>query len=171
MLDLNIYDKSVALTNSKERNAIMPLLSWDIYSLFFRNLKGLHADFSLLEHMSSLHKWNLDLDLMNELKDNDAIIITNAKLKIEFASQGITAMSGYQPFEVVGNSPKMFQGNDTSPEKRIQINQAIAAQKPFEATLVNYKKNGELYDCHIRSFPIFNKKGELTHFIALEKAA
>ena len=58
-----------------------------------------------------------------------------------------------------------------SKEKRAEINQAIATQKPFEATLINYKKNGEIYECHIRSFPIFNKKGELTHFIALEKAA
>ncbi|WP_432672023.1 PAS domain-containing protein [Flavobacterium sp. SM2513] len=171
MFDLNVYDKSVALANSKERNAIMPLLSWDIYSVFFRNLKGVHADFSHLEQMSSLYKWNLNLDLLKELKDNDAIIVTNADLKIEFASQGIAAMSGYQPLEVVGNSPKMFQGKNTSVEKRAQINLAIATQKPFEATLVNYKKNGEQYDCHIRSFPIFDKKGQLTHFIALEKAA
>ena len=169
MLDLNVYDKSVAAGSS--RLSKMPLLSWDLYSVFLRNLNGAQHDLSLLNQLSKLYKWNLNLDLSDELQTNDAILVTDAKLQIVFASQGIAAMSGYQPNEVVGNSPKMFQGKETSELKRAEISQAIAAHKPFDAVLVNYRKNGVSYDCHIRSFPIFNKKGELTHFIALEKAA
>ena len=171
MIDLNSYDKSVASKQQEKKLEKMPLLSWDIYSVFVRNLIGAQHDFSLLSQLSKAHNWNLALDLNDELQTNDAIIVTNSNLQIVFASQGISGMSGYQPNEVVGNSPRMFQGTGTSLEKRAEINQAISLRKPFEATLVNYRKNGEPYDCHIRSFPIFNKKGELTHFIALEKAA
>lgn len=171
MLDLKNYDKSVAVATSKERNAIMPLLSWDIFGAFFHNLKGNYADFAELKQLSISSKWKLEFNLIDELNENDAIIITNPELKIVFASQGIREMSGYKPSEVVGNSPKMFQGKGTSVEKRAEINDAIKNRLPFNATLVNYQKNGAPYDCHIRSFPIFNKKGELTHFIALEKAA
>lgn len=171
MLDLNKYDKSIATANANEKSAIMPLLSWDLYSVFFRALNAAQYDLSLLKQLSKDYKWNLALDLRDELHTNDAILVTNAKLEIVFASYGIAEMSGYPPSEVIGNSPKMFQGKETSLAKRAEINNAIATQKPFEATLVNYKKNGEPYDCHIRSFPIFNKKGQLTHFIALEKAA
>ncbi len=162
---------NIAVANSKSRNAILPLLSWDIYSMFFRNLLDSQQDFTLLDQLSKANKWDIAFDLNEELKMNDAVIVTNTNLQIVFASHGITEMSGYMPSEVVGNSPKMFQGTNTSAEKRAEINQAILARKPFEATLINYKKNGDTYDCHIRSFPIFNKKGELTHFIALEKAA
>ncbi len=171
MLDLNNYYMNIAVANSKSRNAILPLLSWDIYSMFFRNLLDSQQDFTLLDQLSKANKWDIAFDLNEELKMNDAVIVTNTNLQIVFASHGITEMSGYMPSEVVGNSPKMFQGTNTSAEKRAEINQAILARKPFEATLINYKKNGDTYDCHIRSFPIFNKKGELTHFIALEKAA
>jgi PAS domain S-box-containing protein len=171
MLDLKDYDKSVAAVNQGSLNAKMPLLSWDLYSVFFRTLLGAQHDLSLLNQLSKVYKWNFTLDLDEELQTNDAILVTNANLQIVFASYGIAEMSGYQPAEVVGNSPKMFQGTGTSPEKRAEINQAIAQRKPFEASLTNYRKNGEPYECHIRSFPIFNKKGELTHFIALEKAA
>lgn len=157
--------------NSKVQNPVLPLISWDLYSVFFRNLLEFQQDFTLLDQLSKINKWNIALDLNDELKTNDAVIVTNANLQIVFASHGITEMSGYVPSEVVGNSPKMFQGKGTSAEKRAEINHAISVRKPFEATLLNYKKNGEPYDCHIRSFPIFNKKGELTHFIALEKAA
>ncbi|CAM4029939.1 PAS domain-containing protein [Flavobacterium antarcticum] len=171
MIDLNIYDKSVAIATANDKGIKMPLLSWDLYSVFFRNLMGAQHDLSLLNQLSKLYKWNLNLDLADELQTNDAIIVTNANLQIVFASKGIAEMSGYQPAEVVGNSPKMFQGKETSVEKRASIREAVLNLQPFDTVVVNYKKNGELYDCHIRSFPIFNKKGELTHFIALEKAA
>jgi hypothetical protein len=35
---------------------------------------------------------------------------------------------------------------------------------------VNYNKNGEIYICLIKGFPVFNIKGKLSHFIAFEKA-
>lgn len=171
MIDLNEYDKSVAVGSQQSRGVKMPLLSWDLYSVFFRDLMGAQHDLSLLNQMSKLYKWNLSLDFNDELQTNDAILITNTDLQIVFASQGIASMSGYQPAEVVGKSPKMFQGKETSAEKRAEINKAVSSLQPFDTVLVNYRKNGEKYDCHIRSFPIFNKKGELTHFIALEKAA
>lgn len=171
MLDLNGYDKSVAAVKSSSRLSKMPLLSWDLYSVFLRNLNGAQHDLSLLNQLSKVYKWNLNLDLSDELQTNDAILVTDANLQIVFASKGIAAMSGYEPKEVVGNSPKMFQGKETSIEKRASIRNAISNQQPFDTVVINYKKNGQMYDCHIRSFPIFNKKGELTHFIALEKAA
>lgn len=171
MIDLKNYEKGVAIGNKQYSGVKMPLLSWDLYSVFFRNLMGAQHDLALLTQMAKLYKWNLSLDFDDELKTNDAILITNANLQIVFASQGIASMSGYQPTEVVGNSPKMFQGKETSADERAKIRKAISNVQPFDTVLVNYRKNGETYDCHIRSFPIYNKKGELTHFIALEKAA
>ena len=171
MIDLKNYEKGVAIGNKQYSSVKMPLLSWDLYSVFFRNLMGAQHDLALLTQMAKLYKWNLSLDFDDELKTNDAILITNVDLQIVFASQGIASMSGYQPTEVVGNSPKMFQGKETSADERAKIRKAISNVQPFDTVLVNYRKNGETYDCHIRSFPIYNKKGELTHFIALEKAA
>lgn len=171
MLDLNQYDKSVAIAAGEHSITKMPLLSWDLYSVFFRELINAQNDFTLLKQLSTTYKWDVGFDLENELNTNDAILVTDTKLQIVFASFGIAEMSGYQPTEVVGNSPKMFQGKGTSAEKRAEINLAIAERRPFEASLLNYRKNGEPYECHIRSYPIFNTKGELTHFIALEKAA
>ncbi|MFV7235185.1 PAS domain-containing protein [Flavobacterium sp. ZB4R12] len=51
------------------------------------------------------------------------------------------------------------------------MRKAIELKLPFEKTVLNYKKNGETYLCEIKAFPIFNAKGELSHFIAFEKAA
>jgi PAS domain S-box-containing protein len=80
-------------------------------------------------------------------------------------------MTGYAENEVIDKTPKMFQGPETSKIALQEIRQAIEKQLPFEKTLLNYKKNGETYDCKIQVFPIFNLKGQLCHFIAFEKAA
>lgn len=171
MPDLNLYYKSLKNAPSLRKSIVMPLMSWDIYSNYYQEVKAQNADFSLLIDLKTLYNWDLKLDLFDELQNNDAILITNKDLRIEFASQGVLAMTGYLPEEVIGKSPKIFQGENTSKEKRNIIREAISAQQPFEAVILNYRKNGETYDCHIRSFPIFNTKGKLSHFIALEKAA
>jgi hypothetical protein len=80
-------------------------------------------------------------------------------------------MNGYVEAEVLGKSPKMFQGEATNQITSNEIRKAIVEQQPFEKIVMNYKKNGEVYACLIKGFPVFNTKGDLSHYIAFEKAA
>jgi PAS domain S-box-containing protein len=83
----------------------------------------------------------------------------------------MTKMNGYIESEVLGKSPKMFQGHNSSKTTSSEIREAIQSERPFVKTVVNYNKNGEIYVCLIKGFPVFNLKGKLSHFIAFEKAA
>ena len=65
----------------------------------------------------------------------------------------------------------MFQGQATDDAISREIGIAVQNQLPFEKTILNYCKDGSLYKCHIKGFPVFNKQGELTNFIAFEKIA
>jgi hypothetical protein len=80
-------------------------------------------------------------------------------------------MNGYLPNEVIGKSPKMFQGKKTCPKTSQEIREAINAAVPFEKDVINYSKNGNIYNCQIKGLPIFNTLGQLTHFMAFEKVA
>ena len=80
-------------------------------------------------------------------------------------------MNGYVEAEVLGKRPKMFQGEATNQITSNEIRRAISDQQPFEKTVMNYKKNGDVYACLIKGFPVFNSKGQLSHYIAFEKAA
>jgi hypothetical protein len=62
----------------------------------------------------------------------------------------------------------MFQGHSSNVLTSSKIRKAIQ-QQPFEQTVVNYNKNGEIYICLIKGFPVFNIKGKLSHFIALKR--
>ncbi|WP_228526582.1 MULTISPECIES: PAS domain-containing protein [unclassified Flavobacterium] len=78
-------------------------------------------------------------------------------------------MTGYRESEVLGKTPKMFQGPATCKTALKEIREAIELKIPFEKIIQNYKKDGRIYKCNIRGVPVFNLKGELSHFVAFEK--
>ena len=52
MTDLTIFDESVALVKKNAPQNGMPLLCWDLYSVFFRALNAAQRDLSLLNQLS-----------------------------------------------------------------------------------------------------------------------
>ncbi len=150
-----------------------PLLCWDIC------LEGLHLRMQLSEDIMAMQqimktqKWHEPLfSLDNTLVwENKVILITDTNLNIIHATENIFAMNGYKKFEVVGKSPKMFQGNKTEISKMAIIRSAIDKQISFETIITNYKKDGSIYKCHIEGYPMFNKQNQLVNFVAIENAA
>jgi PAS domain S-box-containing protein len=149
----------------------MPLISWNFHAENLEIVKKTTSDCFLLNTIAKDNNWQQQWDLKQELQNQTVIVVTCPKLKIVFASQNIMKMNGYKPNEVIGNSPKMFQGPETDQLISKQISQSVNSQKPFDTVVVNYRKDGSLYKCRIKGFPIFNNKGLLTNFIAFEKAA
>lgn len=148
-----------------------PLISWGFSAAFYTEIKNIVLDTNKISNLALDKKWkNIDCNFKNKLEEK-VILITDAKLNIVFASHNMHKMNGYVEEEVLGQTPKMFQGKETVMETSNEIRQAITLQQPFVKQVLNYKKNGELYYCNIEGFPVFNKKGELVNFIAFEQVA
>jgi len=148
-----------------------PLISWGFSAAFYAEIKNIVLDTHKISNLALDKKWkNIDWDFKNKLEEK-VILITDAKLNIVFASHNMYKMNGYVEEEVLGQSPKMFQGKETIMKTSNEIREAITLQQPFVKQVLNYKKNGELYYCNIEGFPIFNKKRELVNFIAFEQVA
>lgn len=165
------FNTTLKMKNTKEeipqRNTV-PILSWDFHYEYLNELRAIFADLKKVDKISNRFKWNDEnLEIKNRILD-EVILVTDANLKIVFASNGIKKMTGYTESEIIGKTPKMFQGPKTSEIVLNEIRTAIELQIPFEKTLDNYKKDGKIYKCKINSVPIFNLKGELSHFIAFE---
>jgi len=172
MGDLKQYEEAIVKYNKELRIKSLPVLSSDFHYQFVKELKQSLCDLRDLKGMALRNKWELcsDWDIEAPIKE-EVIVVTDAKLTIVFASQNIKKMNGYSATEVMGKSPKMFQGKVTDSIISSEISASIQLQEAFEKTVLNYKKNGEVYACIIKGYPIFNKKGELSHYIAFEKAA
>jgi len=170
MNDLNEYYTAYSRYFSIHNAKSTPLLSWSFYVDYLSQLNKTLNDQQILNVFADRNKWVANG--FEPVLDNDTVVVvTCTKLKIVFATKNIVRMNGYQPEEIIGQSPKLFQGEATCPKTSSEIRKAIENKQPFEKVVINYRKDGEIYKCHIKSFPIFNKQGELSHFIAFEKAA
>lgn len=170
-MELSTYESALQNYFSGLNIAKSPISFWDIYGSFLDSLKGTFSDINILQDIAKINKWKMNWNIEKELHDDTVIVVTDVNLKIVFASENIIEMNGYKPTEVVGNHPKMFQGQDTEIETSNYIGNAIKKQVPFDKIVTNYRKDGSLYKCHIKGFPVFDTKGNLKNFIAFEKTA
>lgn len=171
MTELSIYDSGYSTYNSKLSFKKLPLISWNFFSEFSGKLYATLSDQQQLNQLAVAHQWQTKLQLNQMMQHDTVVVVTCPKLKIVYATQNMIHMNGYQPSEVIGNSPKMFQGEATCPITSREIGLAVQNKQPFDKIVTNYCKNGSLYQCHIQGFPVFNKSGELVNFIAFERAA
>lgn len=152
---------------------VHPLLCWDIVQeACYQRVKH-KVDLNAIAAIQSQNNWHQFAILPEAalLWENKVILITNDRLNIEHATQNLYAMNGYKPKDVIGYSPKMFQGKATSLLTRGYIKSAIEKQEPFQTSIANYRKDGSIYLCKIEGYPVFNQKGTLVNFVAFEEAA
>jgi PAS domain S-box-containing protein len=171
MIDLKDYDNAIIKFRKSLKYSILPILSWDFYSQNFENIKKYEEDMVSLMRLVSSNSWNINTMILDEkLKvEKNVIVVTDTNLNIVFATKNIWEMNHYHPKEILGKKPKMFQGSLTSKSTLKIVSEAIKTRKPFEVTIVNYRKDGSTYNCWIQGQPVFNEKGEVVNFIAFEK--
>lgn len=132
---------------------------------------------SILNHTRVITEQNARLALQKEAeklalvaeKTDNAILITDPYGKIEWVNQGFVRLTGYTASEAIGKKPGSFlQGPDTSQDTVAEISAQLRAQKSFRTELVNYHKSGQPYWVEISIQPVYNTKGVLQYFIAIE---
>lgn len=160
---MRIYDNACAHYYSKLKLKPLPLTTWEFRSYSF-------SDAVLFKRLKS--NWNTKQDYLKQAqKENREIIVTDKNFRIVFVSNTISKISGYRQEEILGKSPKMFQGKATSEYTQKKIKTALTELKPFKEVILNYKKNGDSYWCEIEAYPIFDKNGSFVNYVALEKIA
>ena len=105
-------------------------------------------------------------------RQNDVLIITSADggmNRIIYANPAIVRHSGYSVDEVIGRTPRMFQGPGTSRATLDLVRAAVDARKPIRAELLNYSKNGAPYWTEIDISPIFDAQGTATHMVSVQR--
>lgn len=99
----------------------------------------------------------------------NAVIITNPAGGIEWVNEGFTNITGYTAEEVLGKKPGHFlQGKDTDPRTVAYLRTQIEKKEKFECEILNYSKYGHPYWVLIQGQPIYNEKGGIKNFFAIE---
>ncbi|MFN2381586.1 MAG: PAS domain-containing protein, partial [Guyparkeria sp.] len=104
----------------------------------------------------------------------DAVLITTAALggpgpKIVYANAAFLEMTGYRLEEILGETPRLFQGEATSRPILDRLKKALNAGERFSAQTVNYRKNGTAYDVEWSISPVRDDAGVVTHFVSIQR--
>lgn len=148
---------------------LVPILALEFHFEYVNELKAEFADLKKLNKISSQFTWDENNLKIEERMKEEVVLITDLDLKIVFVSNGIKKMTGYEEEEVLGKTPKMFQGPATCQSVLKEMSDAIKLKIPFKKTIENYKKDGKTYKCRVDATPVYNLKGKISHFIAFEK--
>lgn len=101
----------------------------------------------------------------------DAIVITSADpgYPIVYANPRFCQMTGYALDELLGQSPKMFQGEKTNRRILDQLKRKVEAGEYFHGATINYRKDGQSYPVEWNISPIREGDGPIRYYLSIQK--
>lgn len=98
------------------------------------------------------------LNLLKVLAENsfDSILITDASArgKITYANKAFKKLTGHEPTEVLGQTPRILQGKGTDKKVIDRLSVALKTGGKFEGKAINYKKDGTPFIMYWKVLPI-----------------
>jgi PAS domain S-box-containing protein len=119
---------------------------------------------------------NVSIDMLINIAQNidDGIIITGAQLdepgpRILYVNELICQITGYAEQELLGKTPRIFQGEGTSGAAMAHIRTQLSAGRSCQVELTNYRKNGEAFINELWIRPHHDSDGNISHFISIQR--
>lgn len=117
-----------------------------------------------------------EVRLMAEAMSNlgEGVMVTNAQLdssgpEILYVNKALTKISGYASSELIGQTPRIFQGKLTDPTVKSRLHSDLQAGKSHFCEVINYRKDGTPYFAEIYISPMLGNDGKPTHFIGIHR--
>jgi len=104
----------------------------------------------------------------------ESFIITDAKqgeagYVIRYVNPGFTALFGYQPSEVIGKTPSLFQGPKTDERVLKSLDHKLKTNQTFSGETINYRKDGSEFVLQWEIYPLKNDEGVVTHYLTVQR--
>ena len=112
------------------------------------------------------------IEMLKILADNsfDSILITDASSqgKIIYANRSFKKLTGHDPKEVIGKTPRILQGVGTDKKVIDRLTIALKSGNKFEGKAINYKKDGTPFIMYWKVIPISVNK-EIKVWVAIQR--
>lgn len=103
-------------------------------------------------------------------KTDSQIIFTDGEGIVVFANDAVEKLTGFTSGEIVGTKAGKLWGGLMETGYYTKLWQKIKVEKePFDAEIINKKKNGEIYFAQINITPVLDSKGEVEFFVGIER--
>jgi PAS domain S-box-containing protein len=102
-------------------------------------------------------------------RTDNAVLLSDAAGRIQWANEGFTRISGYSLDEVVGRTPgSVLQGPRTNPATVQRMRERLRCGEGFTEEILNYRKDGRAYWIAVEVQPLRDEAGRITNFMAIE---
>ena len=97
-----------------------------------------------------------------------SVVIAGVDAHIRYVNPQFTEVTGYSPFEVIGQNPRLLSSGLTSPAVFQEMWNALSKGKAWSGEFINRRKNGEIYWEQAYISPVYNKAGQITQYVAVK---
>lgn len=102
-------------------------------------------------------------------QSNDAIIITDKQINIEYVNTAFIKKSGYSLAELIGENPRLLQSGKTPRATYDDLWAHLARGEPWQGELINKRKDGTEYVHLMNVAPLRDVDGRITHYVSNEE--
>ncbi len=96
-------------------------------------------------------------------------VITDPRGDISYVNRKFTEVTGYSAEEVVGKNPRILNAGRNSSDRYQDLWSTITEGRVWRGEFCNKKKNGEIFWEAATITPMTNRKGVITHFLAVKE--
>ena len=90
-------------------------------------------------------------------RENNPVIYLNEQFE---------SLTGYS--DVIGENHRFLQGEETDPDTRATLREAIDARRPVSVDILNYRQDGQKFWNRLDIAPVRDEAGEVTNFVAFQ---
>ncbi len=96
-----------------------------------------------------------------------SVIITDTDNNIEYVNPAFCSITGYTETDVIGKPSAVFASHCNGQDEYTTARHNILKGKIWNGQCISQKKNGEHFWESVSIAPIFNQKGQITHYVAV----
>lgn len=155
----------------KNKRVISPIASFNYHLENYNDLIKSFRKNNDVSHIGSMLKDCFTSELTTQInqEDYDALVLTDTTQNILWVNDGFKNMTGYTKKFAIGKRPSFLQGEKTSTSIKKELRDKLAFNHTYSGSIINYRKNGQLYLCKITILPIYNLDEKLKYYMAIEK--
>lgn len=100
---------------------------------------------------------------------SDAVIITDAAGTIRYVNRAFTHITGYDAAEAIGRSPALLRSGKQGSAFYRRMWRTIKHGEPWHSEMIDRRKDGSFYPCHLEITPVTDEEGAITHFVGIQR--
>ena len=141
-------------------------------SISVSSLDGGHAgSIAILHDITKSRQTEENLRLMSQITEQvaDPLIVTDLDFRITYVNPVFTDLYGYDPEELIGETPAVLNAESNGPEIQEEIFRTVSQGGIWRGEALNRKKDDTLFPCELMIFPVQDERGKILAYAGSQR--